>query len=198
MSVEWIRGEGYYANSYFCEGILIDAGVYPMAFEKYKDKTDTIIITHCHYDHIAHIKEAKSMCGAFICIHEYDAQGLCDDIRSLSPMFSERSPGVCPDRLLKEGDVVGPFEVVHTPGHSKGSVCLYDRKTKDLISGDTVFSDGSFGRTDFQSGSSEDMLNSLKKLEKLEVRGIYPGHGIPAMNSGSEIIKRALKTAELY
>jgi len=196
MSVEWIRGEGYYANSYVCGNILFDAGAIPMSLEKYKDDIETIVITHCHYDHIAYLNEAAYMCDAKICIHEADAAGLSSDSISLSVMFSERSPGVVPDRILKDGDVVGKFEVIHTPGHTPGCICLYDRENKNLISGDTVFTDGGFGRFDFPGGSLSSLHKSVKNLSELDVEGLYPGHGIPVEKNGIRHIKAALRSLE--
>ncbi|MDD4126456.1 MAG: MBL fold metallo-hydrolase [Methanomicrobium sp.] len=196
MSVEWIRGEGYYANSYVSGGILVDAGNYPMSYEKFKDEIDTIVITHCHFDHIAHLKEAAHMCDAKICIHEADAEGLMDDSQSLSVVFSERSPGIAPDRILRDGDIVGNYEVIHTPGHTKGGICLYDRESKNLISGDTVFTDGDFGRFDFPGGSVEALRTSIKRLSLLDVEGLYPGHGMPVKSGGSRHISAALHSLE--
>jgi len=198
MSVEWIRGEGYYANSYVSGGILVDAGVFPMSVEKYKDDIEAIVVTHCHYDHIAHINEIRRMCGdCEICIHKADALGLSSDTESLSVMFSERSPGVIPDRILDDGDLVAGFEVIHTPGHTPGCICLYDRENKNLISGDTVFTDGGFGRFDFPGGSVSDLHMSIKRLSLLEVCGLFPGHGVPVESNGIRHINAALRSLEL-
>ncbi|MCK4714993.1 MAG: MBL fold metallo-hydrolase, partial [Candidatus Aenigmarchaeota archaeon] len=83
-------------------------------------------------------------------------------------------------RRLKEGDAVRAddmgFEVMHTPGHTPGSICLYDRKSKTLITGDTIFSDG-VGRTDMPGGNEEQLKESIDKLASLEVRRLLPGHG---------------------
>ncbi|WFN36330.1 MBL fold metallo-hydrolase [Methanomicrobium antiquum] len=197
MSIEWIRGEGYYSNSYFSDGILFDAGMFPMSFEKFKDEIETIVLTHCHFDHIAHVKEAAYMSGAEVCIHEADAKGLNDDSKSLSIQFSARSPGIVPDRILQEGETIGPFEVIHTPGHTPGCICLYNRDTKDLVSGDTVFTDGGFGRFDFPGGSINQLKESIKKLSLLDVEGLYPGHGLPVINNGNLHIKAALRSIEM-
>lgn len=197
MSVEWIRGEGYYANSYVSGNILVDAGVNPACYEKFRDEIDTIVLTHCHYDHIAHLAQAVHMCGAKVCIHEADANGISDDSKSLSVMFGQRSPGIVPDRILRDGDFVGDFEVIHTPGHTRGCICLYDKNNQNLICGDTVFTDGGFGRFDFPGGSLEDLYSSIKRLSKLEVRGLYPGHGVPADIGGSCHIQAALRSIEI-
>ena len=104
MPVRWIASNATYANSFVYENVLIDAGVLPMAVEPYAAAIDTIVITHAHYDHIAHVKEIARLCGdAAVCIHEADAPGLADDARSLSMVFGGRSPGIVPDTVLADG-----------------------------------------------------------------------------------------------
>ena len=76
------------------------------------------------------------------------------------------------------------FEVIHTPGHSKGAICLWDGE--NLISGDTVFGHGGVGRTDF-GGSFSDLKKSVEKLKKLDVKTIYPGHGMIDNNGKKSI-----------
>lgn len=100
--------------------------------------------------------------------------------------------GVRVDQRLKDGDVIEiagvKLEVIHTPGHTEGSICLYEPQSKALFSGDTVFADG-IGRTDLPGGNWNDIGNSLKRLISLnETRGIdkiYPGHG--GLGSGDNI-----------
>jgi glyoxylase-like metal-dependent hydrolase (beta-lactamase superfamily II) len=69
------------------------------------------------------------------------------------------------------------FQVIATPGHSLGSICLYTNKRKILFSGDTVFAHGGFGRYDFPGGDFYALAQSLKKLAALDVVDLYPGHG---------------------
>lgn len=122
-----------------------------------------IINTHNHFDHIGANDELKRRFGAKLLIDSSDANG---EIKA--------------DGLLKDGDALklgqGSLKIVKTPGHTKGSICLFGDKF--VISGDTLFEDG-FGRTDLHGGSNEEMAGSLKKLEKLIPEGemIYPGHG---------------------
>ena len=191
MPIRWIPGRGNYANAYLAGSVLVDAGVLPMAVEPYKDEVEVIVLTHGHFDHTAYVKEIAHMCRAPIAIHEADAPALVDETRSLSFHFGARSPGVAPDRLLADGDEVGGFRVLHTPGHTPGSCCLYDEATGDLLSGDTVFADGCFGRYDFPGGSREALLRSLDRLAALEVRGLYPGHGIPEEEGGDRAVRAA-------
>jgi hydroxyacylglutathione hydrolase len=86
-----------------------------------------------------------------------------------------------PDRLLHDGDVIKVgklgFDVIHTPGHSKGGISLYAKKESVVFTGDTLFN-GSVGRTDTIDGSFEDIIKSVQKLMKLpDDTNVYPGHG---------------------
>jgi hydroxyacylglutathione hydrolase len=191
MQVTWIPEQVGYANSYIYGTILVDAGVPPMAVRQYKDEIEIIVLTHCHFDHTARIKEIAFMCKAKVAIHKNDARGLVDDIQSLSLNFGAHSPGIAPDILLGEGDVIGELKVLHTPGHTPGSICLFSERDRVLISGDTVFTDGCFGRYDFPGGSRMELARSLNRLSLLDVEGLYPGHGEPVEHGGSRHIAAA-------
>ena len=191
MPIRWIPGHGMYANAYIAGSLLVDAGVSPTAVEPYRDEIELIVLTHGHHDHTAYVRELAHLCDARVAIHEEDAPALVDDHRSLSLHFGARPPGIIPDLLLRDGDDVGEFRVLHTPGHTPGSCCLYDPVSCDLVSGDTVFSDGCFGRYDFLGGSREALARSLDRLGELEVRGLYPGHGFPAEEGGTGHIRAA-------
>ncbi|UUX93772.1 MBL fold metallo-hydrolase [Methanoplanus endosymbiosus] len=197
MTVEWIRGTGYYANSYVYENVLFDAGILPDQISGYWDVIDTIILTHCHYDHIAHVREIKALTGGKVCIHSLDVSGLTEGHRNLSMMFGERSPGITPDRVLNDGDYISGIKIIHTPGHTPGGICGYIEEEKALISGDTVFTDGGYGRCDFPGGSAEDLERSIDKLRSYDVEGLYPGHGIPVQSNGNGHILSALKMIRL-
>jgi glyoxylase-like metal-dependent hydrolase (beta-lactamase superfamily II) len=191
MQVTWIPEQSGYANSYIFGTVLVDAGIVPMAVKPHKDEIDTIVLTHCHFDHTAHVKEIAHMCKAKVAIHKNDARGLVDDLQSLSMHFGARSPGIAPDIVLSEGDIIGELTVLHTPGHTPGSICLFSERDGILISGDTVFSDGCFGRHDFPGGSRIELSRSLDRLLLLEVAGLYPGHGEPVEQGGSRHIAAA-------
>jgi glyoxylase-like metal-dependent hydrolase (beta-lactamase superfamily II) len=192
MQVTWVPEQSAYANSYIYGKILVDAGLPPMAIRPYKDEIDTIVLTHCHFDHTARIKEIAFMCKAKVAIHKNDARGLVDDAQSLSMNFGARSPGIAPDIILAEGDTIGELTVIHTPGHTPGSICLFSERDSVLISGDTVFSDGCFGRYDFLGGSRVELARSLTRLSHLDIEGLYPGHGEPVAHGGSRHIAAAL------
>jgi hydroxyacylglutathione hydrolase len=192
MQVEWLCSGGSWANSYVVGNILVDAGVMPMVVAPHKEKIDTIVLTHCHFDHIARVKEIAHMCKAKIAIHKADARGLVDDAHSLAMQFGSRSPGILPDITLAEGDTIGDFTVIHTPGHTPGCICLYSEAEQVLISGDTVFADGYFGRYDFPGGSRTELARSLERLSMFRVEGLYAGHGEPTEENGSRAIAAAL------
>ncbi len=191
MRVRWIPEQSGLSNSYIFGTVLVDAGAVPMAVKPYKDEIDTIVLTHCHFDHTAYVKEIAHMCKAKVAIHTIDARGLVDDAWSLSMHFGARSPGIVPDIILGEGDIIGELTVLHTPGHTPGSICLFSEREGVLISGDTVFSDGCFGRYDFPGGSRMELTRSLDRLSLLEVAGLYPGHGEPVEQGGSRHITAA-------
>jgi hydroxyacylglutathione hydrolase len=188
MQVRWIPEQSGFANSYIYGTILVDAGALPMAIKPFKDQINTIVLTHCHFDHTGRVKEISHMCKAKVAIHKIDARGLVDDLQSLSMHFGERSPGIVPDIVLGEGDIIGELMVLHTPGHTPGSICLYSERDRVLISGDTVFSDGCFGRYDFPGGSRMELARSLDRLALLDVEGLYPGHGEPVEHGGNRHI----------
>jgi len=136
-------------------------------------KVKYIINTHGHPDHTSGNPIMKNYAKAPILIHEYDA-------------FMLRNPPA--DRKLREGDVIEigsvKLRVVHTPGHSKGSIILL---SPDIVfSGDTLFA-GSIGRYDLPGGSLEELVNSLKKslLTLPDYVKVYPGHG-PVTTIGAE------------
>lgn len=134
--------------------------------------------------------------GAKVFIHELDAEvvGNGDSWGTLSSMFSQSMDAIDVTPIKAGYDFsTGEhnLKVLHTPGHSIGSICLYDETTKDLISGDTVFV-GGVGRWDLPSGDFDALVRSVHGLKSLDVKNIYPGHGPCGMGSGNEQIAEAL------
>lgn len=184
--------------------LLIDAGTgfHPKILVRELHELDLfledikrVILTHAHFDHAggAHLFRLAKL-GT----HRDEAQVLedGDSIASLANMFSATLKKKKVDFKLDDGDLIKSGDikltVIHTPGHTKGSICLYDKKNKMLFSGDTVFA-GSFGRLDFPGGSSKEMKASLEKLSRLEIDRILPGHGDIVWGAGNEVIKRLLR-----
>ena len=139
-----------------------------------------ILLTHAHFDHIGAVDAIQAATGCKVYLHKADL--------TLPPEMTGTTPH--PTDFYDEGDTVTldsiVFRVLHTPGHTPGSVCLIADDV--MFSGDTLFA-GSYGRTDFLGGSSRDMAASLKRLSKLppETR-VLPGHG------ASSTIEEELRT----
>jgi hydroxyacylglutathione hydrolase len=137
--------------------------------DKEKLKIKYVINTHGHADHINGDGIMQKKYGVPICIHEFDA----------SFLENLENHGAQTDVLLKDGDTVTfgaiSLKVMHTPGHTLGSICLVGDKV--VFSGDTLFA-GSIGRTDFPESSPQAMEGSLRRLRGLpDGLLVYPGHG---------------------
>ncbi len=145
-----------------------------------------IVSTHGHWDHIGDNARVAEHTGAQIAVHPLDADRLANP-RPMSAPF-EIPPSVPAVELAEGGEIrFGSvrLEVLHTPGHTEGSVCLLDRDGGRLYSGDTLFA-GSFGRVDLPGGSAEAMVASLDRLRTLdESLLVLPGHG-PSTTIGRE------------
>ena len=137
-----------------------------------------IVTTHGHWDHIGDNAPVAEHTGAQIAVHPLDAHRLTNPSGKGLPF--EIPPSV-PAVDLEEGGEIRfgsvRLEVLHTPGHTEGSVCLLDREAGRLYSGDTLFQ-GSFGRVDLPGGSPDAMVASLDRLHRLdETLTVLPGHG---------------------
>ena len=142
-----------------------------------------IILTHGHVDHIGAVDLLKKETGAAVMIHQADAATLVNPERNLSAFLGQELTVQAADRLLSTGELltVDPslsFEVLHTPGHSQGGICLYHQQEGILFSGDTIFALG-IGRTDFPYSDQKQLLKSIQdKLLNLPAgTKVYPGHG---------------------
>lgn len=149
-------------------------------------RAEGILLTHGHFDHIFFADALRAELSIPLYVHGDDAEMLTDSRKNAYSLFCGGELSVNrPDGLLADGDVISlgdeSLTVIHTPGHSRGSVC-FDVSDK-LISGDTLFAD-SFGRCDLWGGDKDALIRSLSRLENLageRDRAIYPGHGERAM-----------------
>jgi len=159
------------------EAVIIDPGLDSLFETKlitdYIDqaglKIKYILNTHGHSDHIRGDSILQKKYNVPICIHPQDAYFLADIDTQGQPahiLLEENS-------LIKFGDET--LKVLHTPGHTPGSICLLNEQV--AFTGDTLFA-GTIGRTDFPEGSHSDMMRSLHKIEALpDSLQVYPGHG---------------------
>ena len=157
---------------------------------KYKCNLKYIINTHFHPDHISHNAILKDMTSARILIHKNDAGGLAQNWEAFSKKYDWPVIPSKADKSLKDGEVIKlediSLEIIHTPGHTSGSSCVYLKKEKILFTGDTLFYHTT-GRIDLPHSQPEIMKKSLDKLFKLPKNTtIYPGHG-PSSTIGEEI-----------
>lgn len=150
-----------------------------------------IINTHLHIDHAVGAAFAKLKFGAPLLAHAKD-ESLGQRIREQAQMFGirEKVEDVAIDSYLEDGDIIkigdGELHVLHVPGHSPGSIALYDKEGNWVITGDALFA-GSVGRTDLPGGSMPQLMQSIKdKLLSLpDSTAIYLGHG-PSSTIGRE------------
>ncbi|MHB1016428.1 MAG: MBL fold metallo-hydrolase [Coriobacteriia bacterium] len=146
-----------------------------------------VVLTHGHFDHIGAAREVCVATGAPLLVHAADASGLTSAVGTGGAMFGFDVTAPSADRTLVDGEAVVAGDVtlavIHTPGHTPGSICLSGHG--HLLSGDTLFA-GSIGRTDFPGGDMPAMRRSIARLASLpdDVR-VHPGHG-PESSIGRE------------
>ncbi len=149
-----------------------------------------IIITHAHIDHVGGAVQLKRATGAPVFLNQKDL-GLLSAMEMQAGWIGVPTPEVAPpDASAEDGLAVGlaalPGEVIHTPGHTPGSICLLFHKQNLLLAGDTLFA-GSIGRTDLPGGDGRQILRSLRDrlLILPDTTRVLPGHG-PETSIGEE------------
>lgn len=165
------------------EAVIIDPGD---EYERIAGLTDArgsrpkyILFTHAHYDHVCAVRELKDRYHALTVMHQNET-GTYEMTKKLCISWGyEEEDFPAPDMLVREGDRISigktTLEVIHTPGHTPGCICLYGENC--LFTGDTLFK-GSVGRTDLPGGNTEKLLASLKKIVLLPPETkVFCGHG---------------------
>ena len=149
---------------------IIDPGYDPKVFLVYirdmKLDLKGIILTHHHYDHTGAVDRIKNETGCPVYLHRED----CDMYGNQVDVYMEDSDIIDLDGVQ--------LEVIHTPGHTRGSVCIFDSKDRVCFTGDTIFN-VDLGRTDLEDGSEEQMIRSITEIIDRWPNDImiYPGHG---------------------
>lgn len=176
MKIERLVGGSLESNGYVIydrergECFVIDPGYNGERFlriiEGLELKMKGILLTHHHYDHVGGVEKIKAATGCPVFIHRADADP-----------YKKHA-----DVLLEHGDTLTlgdeEIKVLHTPGHTKGSVCFYSEQSKVAFTGDTVFN-VEVGRVDLEGGSLDEIANSVRNIINLwsDEIVIYPGHG---------------------
>lgn len=208
MEVKWIPGQGVSSNIFLIQSgvtLMIDAGS-GMNFEHIGkkledfgisfDDIDVLVNTHCHFDHTGGDYEIVDSTDCVIMASEITGEALSsgnEDLILAGMMQGDLEP-LEVSRTLQEGDKLEigdkSLSILSTPGHTKGSISLYEPDDKLLFSGDAVFK-GGIGRMDLPTASRKDMVNTLKKLKQIEIEKLYPGHGPIAEENAERYIDMA-------
>ena len=168
----------------------IDAEVVLERLKKEGCVLDGILLTHGHFDHILSVDELRGATGAKAYIHESDAPMLADGNKNAYRTFFGRDLICRPaEAYLTDGQELtvgnGSLRIIHTPGHSQGSVCFLNEADGWMVTGDTLFAE-SYGRCDLWGGSVAKMRASLQHLRDFDGNlRIYPGHGHSAKLSAA-------------
>ncbi len=189
MSIQKFSNSPFLSNAYLVfdkgEAVLIDCGacmenIY-FFLHKHELTLKAIILTHSHLDHSYFAGEARKRTGATVYCHSDEMRVLVDPEANATKLFRLGLDTDLEPKFLNEGDeiTVGDITltVMHTPGHTCGSISLYSKAERVIFTGDTMF-EGTFGRTDLKYGNRSDIMRSLARLCELDKdTTVYSGHG---------------------
>lgn len=213
LGVHWV--EGVNANPYLltrADGklVIVDTGMLGDAkkISEYvstkmnKDLKDlkTILLTHCHLDHAGGALELKELTGAKIAIHKDDADYVAGRKRLppiKGPVPSEVArfpppPPIQPDLLLDDGEIIDGLKVIHIPGHTPGSIALYDQSRRILFTGDALLSFGGevVGPSEQFSLDIHEARRSIERLTILDFDVMLSGHGEPLITNAATLVRK--------
>ncbi len=213
MEIHCIYGRDWDSNVYIILGekpTIIDTGTGLHSKEVMNKITEfidlkkitQIILTHEHFDHCGGVKHLFDATDnkAIIMAHIDASKKIERGESHFARMLGSTMPKIPIDVKLKEGDILKigdeSFTVLHTPGHTPGCICLYSEKSKSLISGDTIFSNGSFGRYDLPGGNLDHLRKSIERLSKFDIENLYPGHETIVEGDGNKHMTMTLKNIQ--
>lgn len=187
LTVEMISGGMMPTNCFVARDestgicVVIDPGFWDSRLEMALEgkKIQDILLTHGHFDHILGVGAVQKKTGAPVYLYEEEKDFVTDGQLNLSAMMGLSIQPFSVGKLLKDGDTIpvgeSTLKVLHTPGHTAGGCCYLGEEA--LFTGDTLMA-GSMGRTDFPTGSWQQISDSLGRLAQIPGdRKVYPGHG---------------------
>jgi len=208
-----VPGKNYDSNIYIIKGeqpALIDTGTgrnTPYIQQQIENSLKqqslaTIILTHEHFDHVGGAPQLRVHSSATIAAHPNTSQHVKTKPSPFATLLGMSFTNFSTDRNLNDNDTIQlgnhTYTILHTPGHSNGSICLYQPKHQILFSGDLVFYGGDTGRTDLPGGSVTKIKNSIERLTQLPITTLYPGHGQIVTHDADKHIQQAYNSLNNY
>ncbi len=213
QNIYLLRGEGKGSHNYLIRAsyrnVLIDSGLDQNFLFLQKQllrlglkirDIDLVINTHEHLDHIGSNRYFQE--SSFIAAHRFAATKITLEDHYVT-LYRSGDRNEIPLRIhlwLENRSLFDlgshTLEVIHTPGHTSGSICIYEFKTKVLFSGDTVFSGGTLSYI-AESGSVGDYINSIMRLEARKISRIFPGHGEISKNPEQDLSEAIVNAKKL-
>ena len=204
QGIYWVEDAGPCCGVYVLDGgqTLIDAGNMYGLVDEIRDlvpisELERVILTHCHFDHVGGLAEIYQAANPDLYMHRI-TRGYLDFHRAPFPEFFAALEKAGKIKYLGDGDVLpgeNEMQVFYTPGHTAGDICIFIPGSGTLASGDLVLgADHPYGLVlskpdEVCGGRMKDRIDSLKRLLKLDVRSLLPGHGSPVIENGYDQIK---------